>query len=75
MNLPKNPANEDWLLAQYEGKATKDACILAMNTVLHIARDCCDPPLSLGETKELMEMVWYEMDEENKEPILLQPLS
>ena len=54
---------EDWLDTERVRGGTHEACMLAMTTVVQIASCCCRPPLSLEETKELLEVVWYEMDQ------------
>lgn len=59
-----SPREEDWLVAKYADKGAKDACTLAMAAVIHIAKECCAHPLSLEETQDLLETVWYEMDQE-----------
>ncbi len=59
--MTKKPSyEEDWLKAQYSGSQAQDACIFALFTVVGIASSCCNPPLSLQETKDLLETVWYE---------------
>ncbi len=64
MEKTSETSEDDWLLTEYRGRETKDASILALYTIIHLAKECCNPPLSLEETKELLEIVWYEMDQE-----------
>ena len=61
----KSPPEEDWLLTEQLQRGTHEACMLAMTTVVEIAIGCCRPSLSLNETTELLEAIWYEMDLED----------
>lgn len=51
----------DWLLSEREAKGANDACVIALTSVVQIARECCTIPLSLEEAQYLLETVWYEM--------------
>ena len=60
--------NKDWLIEDYTSNQAKDAVLLSMTALIQIAQECCNPPLSLEDAKDLMETVWLGM-ESNHAPI------
>lgn len=52
----------DWLTTGYSSAQSEHAFLLTASALVQIAKECCNPPLSLDDTKEILENVWYEMD-------------
>jgi len=52
--------DDDWLISDYTSNQAKDALLYSMQSLIQIARECCNPPLDIDETQELLEMVWFE---------------